>query len=227
MSQLHTVGYRIHHGAVPVTEDLVQAMNKHAKHATTTSVIFNNKRRGGDKKRSQTPITASVKGMPMKKFYASLMMFATEKYPNLVPNTMTALTSEPGCKAQLPHCDYVPSYELALASDTLAPLGCLVAIEPDTKLRIWPSSIRLSYLADGQRDSYIQNVTKGPIKCEEVTLYPGDILVFRGDLVHAGSAYPNGNTRVHLYLDSPNVDRVANTTWFPNPSWIADVPVGQ
>jgi hypothetical protein len=41
----------------------------------------------------------------------------------------------------------------------------------------------------------------------------GDILFFRGDLIHAGSAYAEANVRLHMYLDHPMAPRDANRTW--------------
>ena len=40
-----------------------------------------------------------------------------------------------------------------------------------------------------------------------ICLEPGDVLVFDGDVVHAGAAYRAPNTRVHVYLDVPSVKR--------------------
>ena len=47
-----------------------------------------------------------------------------------------------------------------------------------------------------------------------VALGPGDILVFEGDVAHAGAWYTSLNTRVHLYLDVPGLAREADVTWF-------------
>ena len=45
------------------------------------------------------------------------------------------------------------------------------------------------------------------------SLRAGDLLVFDGDCVHAGSAYTTTNTRVHCYLDSCTHARKVNQTW--------------
>ena len=46
-----------------------------------------------------------------------------------------------------------------------------------------------------------------------VVLEPGDVLVFDGDVEHAGAAYPHAsNIRVHVYLDVPQYTRVPNST---------------
>jgi ectoine hydroxylase-related dioxygenase (phytanoyl-CoA dioxygenase family) len=47
-----------------------------------------------------------------------------------------------------------------------------------------------------------------------LALDAGDILLFRSDLVHAGSAYTEDNLRLHAYLDSPFVKRITNRTWY-------------
>jgi ectoine hydroxylase-related dioxygenase (phytanoyl-CoA dioxygenase family) len=80
----------------------------------------------------------------------------------------------------------------------------LVALEDETTMDVWPGSHRL---VRGSTD--IQD----PVSVVHVSLNKGDALLFRGDLVHAGSAYTKPNVRIHFYLDSPLVKRVANRTW--------------
>lgn len=48
----------------------------------------------------------------------------------------------------------------------------------------------------------------------QVHLTIGDVLIFRGDAVHAGSAYPTKpNMRLHCYIDSPLLRRPKNKTY--------------
>ena len=48
----------------------------------------------------------------------------------------------------------------------------------------------------------------------EITLSAGEVLIFDGDLVHAGAAYPNcANTRVHMYLFVMGETRPLGGTW--------------
>ena len=47
----------------------------------------------------------------------------------------------------------------------------------------------------------------------EVHIEVGDILLFDGDVVHAGAAYTSANTRLHVYLDVAGVGHEANTTY--------------
>ena len=46
-----------------------------------------------------------------------------------------------------------------------------------------------------------------------VVLYAGDVLVFDGDVEHAGAHFHMPNTRVHVYLDVADVQRPAGYTW--------------
>jgi hypothetical protein len=84
--------------------------------------------------------------------------------------------------------------------DDDVPLGCLIALEEGASFVIWPRSIRSNYVKDSIN----------------VVLRPGDIIVFRGDLVHAGAAYQETNHRIHCYLDSSRRKRPTNQTFFPD-----------
>ena len=44
-------------------------------------------------------------------------------------------------------------------------------------------------------------------------LSAGDVVIFRGDLAHAGAAYASENVRLHVYVDSPLHPRCPNTTY--------------
>jgi len=82
----------------------------------------------------------------------------------------------------------------------------LIAIESGTKLRIWPKSHRLSTINP-------LFFTQKPIYPVDIELQQGDILVFRADLVHAGSSYEHENVSVHVFLDHDSVYRQQNRTW--------------
>ena len=99
--------------------------------------------------------------------------------------TMAVLHSKAGCQQQQWHYDYDPSVVKKVRKK---PCGALLALEKGTTLSIHGVG--------------------------EVALNPGDCLVFEGDCVHAGSAYTKENTRVHVYLDVPTVNRETNITWW-------------
>ena len=94
------------------------------------------------------------------------------------------LHSSPMCKQQPWHYDYDPEQVRAA---TTKPLGVLVALQDGTRF-------------ETRRRTH--------------TLSRGDVLVFRGDVVHAGAAYETENTRMHTYLDVHGVKRPTNRTWF-------------
>ncbi len=210
---LHTQGYIVHKA---VLRHLVSAMPDIDTTSKSQSVyIFNNKKRGGDKKRLQLHVPIKDQD---NAFCQMLFQFLKRNYPNHTANTMVHLISDDGCSQQVAHADYEPTIEFARSSDAMVPLGCLVAISPGTKLVVWPESIRLSYMSDALRNDFISE--HGPISSQEICLEPGDILIFRGDLIHAGAAYDKLNVRIHVYLDSPDVSRMPNRTWFPSDDWI-------
>jgi len=117
---------------------------------------------------------------------------------------VVALRSRPGCQRQAAHCDYIPDNAFLDTDDDTVPLIFLLALEDDTKLDVWPGSHRL-----------VRHITRRSPVIQRCTLIlkAGDAVLFRGDLVHAGSEYSKQNTRLHVYLDSPAVPRDLNRTW--------------
>jgi hypothetical protein len=78
---------------------------------------------------------------------------------------------------------------------------------PETRLTVWPRSIKKLNLSPSEL------LELEPIRPITVSLQPGDIAVFRADLVHAGSSYENENIRIHGYLDTKAVPRLPNGTY--------------
>lgn len=95
-----------------------------------------------------------------------------------------ALRSLPGCKRQAWHTDFDPNVVLAARRK---PLGVLLAVEDGTRLDVHPSTRHV--------------------------LGAGDVLLFEGDVVHAASAYEDENVRVHVYVESDEVQRRPDTTY--------------
>jgi hypothetical protein len=120
------------------------------------------------------------------------------------PTGFVLLVSDPGCARQAAHQDYVPTETLLATPDAEMPLLFLLALDPDTTLDVWPGSHR--FRDTGTTDS---------IERETLRLEPGDAVLFRGDLIHAGSAYETAtpNHRIHVYLDHPSNPRAPNRTW--------------
>lgn len=99
---------------------------------------------------------------------------------------IVALHSKSNCAQQKMHYDYDPA---TLEKCEVLPLGVILALESNTKF-------------------------KTPHR--EYNLSKGDVLTFSGDTIHCGSHYKKENTRLHVYLDIPDVKRTPGLTWFPN-----------
>ena len=76
-----------------------------------------------------------------------------------------------------------------------------------------PGAMMLSLQEDTRLYTYGWQ-SQGVLTSDEkvLTLGVGDLLLFRGDLVHAGAEYTQQNTRVHVYLDIKGIKRSSDTT---------------
>lgn len=144
-----------------------------------------------------------VRDAGTKKFLARLQVKLCELIPRRNANDIVILQSLPGCAAQQPHRDYDPYLHEQVNDDGVLggfPLGCLVALEDGTRFDAWPATI-LPYSSNGL------------VKRTTLVLNKGDILVFRGDLIHAGSSFGVKNTRVHAFLDCRGYRRHPNSSY--------------
>jgi hypothetical protein len=196
---LHTQGYEIVRSAITVSDDELSQLKGQVR---SMRHIFNAKR--NDRRRKQAPIRAS------NKLVRRVRDLLKVRYPLLTPANAVLLRSEAECEDQMPHCDYEQNTKFALIDDSYIPLGVVVAIEPGTKLHVWPNSIR-----HPSRDT----TPSQPIRRETIDIDVGDILIFRGDLTHAGASYGSTNHRVHIYVDSPMVKRTRNRTHLMDRVW--------
>lgn len=139
---------------------------------------------------------------------ASVAAVAPHVTTTLVQLPWNLLQSRAGCQQQASHTDWVPTEAVAeaVAAGT-PPLAVLVALMDGTTLEVWPRATGLTTRLD---DAQLPTT---PIPQQTVRLRPGDVLVFRPDCVHAGSAYAEPNVRLHAYFDNPLVARARNTTW--------------
>jgi hypothetical protein len=157
-----------------------------------------------DGKRKQIQLSEVVKHLVSKKLYRSAISVVgfirkvddllSGIFPRHSCRDSALLLSEKGCGMQKAHTDYTEKVLDSVSGlDGEMPLGCLVALMDETFLDVWEGSIKENY-NNGQH--------------KKLELCRGDVVIFRGDLVHAGSAYPNrSNLRVHFYLDTPNIRR--------------------
>ena len=105
------------------------------------------------------------------------------------------LHSLPGCKQQKLHWDYpLDQVEGLEDAGRKKPVSVILGMEHGARLVV--------------RDEELG-------RCVVVRLAPGDVLVFDGDVAHAGASYCECNLRLHTYLDVPEVVRERDYTWFP------------
>jgi hypothetical protein len=191
-----------------------------------TDVIFNNAAaddEANDKRRSQVEFKRFIgTDVMMARLHERLNGKLLEMYPSLTPNDMVILRSDPGCADQRSHTDYtwqdwrrrqlgqqqrqtkrLKSSNKVVASDD-TPLACVAAVMLNTYFDLWPGAIDCF---DGVRDGRVFSHLR-------LVLNSGDLLIFRGDLVHAGAGFDSFNIRIHTYLDAMGVHRTKDTTFY-------------
>ena len=192
---LHTHGFQVLPGLMTdcINDALVAACKTGCEREG--EVIFNNVKgvdsRHNDKKRVQLSVDKVVEVAPFK---AALAVRLAQLFPRHHVDSMVALMTKSMCKAQIEHTDYSPK-TLVGATDETMPLASLCALMDDTLFDVWPGAIRFD-----RTRSY---------KSMQIRLNKGDVLIFRGDLVHAGAACLGEmeNVRIHAYLDVAGIQR--------------------
>jgi len=125
-------------------------------------------------------------------------------FPNHTPNDMVVLRSDKNCKIQPAHADY-KFKDLKktgqFPKDHEMPLGVIVPLMEGSYIDVWPEAI-----------GGLKHIKNKKIKPIRARMNPGDMLIFRGDTVHAGSSYRKYNIRIHTYADHPSVERDPNST---------------
>ena len=109
----------------------------------------------------------------------------------LAPTTSWA--AQAGCLQQHRHWDWDPALVSAL-NDRL-PRGVVLACEDGARLVVF-------------RDVH-------DMEGQYVELNAGDVLLFDGDVLHAGALYEKDNLRLHVYLDVPALKHEPNASHFP------------
>jgi hypothetical protein len=180
---LHSVGFTIIPNIITIDDNIINEVNKQG--IKRGKSIF-----GVDRKRKQCNLYYRQKFM--QKFVKNLNHTVTEfiNHPKYVQSKWVVLRSEANSKRQQAHHDYIPSSELNSCPDNQFPLAVLCSLMPDTKLNVWINNKEI--------------VAK---------LGAGDLLIFRGDFTHAGSAYDKENVRLHCYFDNIDIPRTNNRTY--------------
>lgn len=176
----------LHAAAVP-TPAVLAAI--HAQRELTSRPIFNGTRGSNDRRRLQADLSWA-RSAALQVYHAQLGAAIAPHLPGgQVPTDAVVLTSLPGCAPQRPHCDYTPTELAGLPSSEL-PWAALVALQDATRLRVWPSAS-------------VHDAVDAEAPEEELHMDSGDVCLFRGDLVHAGSGFADENVRLHVFLDAP------------------------
>lgn len=140
---------------------------------------------------------------PMSPAFASIADTISSKIFNRArrmrwkPAEWVALKSLPGGDEQEAHHDF-PSFEIARARAKYDSIqaGLIVGLMPKTKLVVYESCFTQSDLS----------------KRRVLEFGPGDCVLFRGDLVHAGAAFQELNYRMHLTVTVRGIKWAANAT---------------
>ena len=211
--EIHSTGYHLFRQAVVV--DTATRAHLERRSRSMKGVIFNNQAAGNDRKRRQKRLcfgAAHTKNGVLDKFAGDLSAFIRERISEtLRPADWVLLKSAAGCHRQVAHTDYEPSEELAAAPHDQVPLLVIVALQDKTTLDVWPGSIKLISKLECLGSSAL--AAQPEIQRTQLHMNEGDILVFRADLVHAGSAYDAENVRIHCFLDSDTVPRPPGATF--------------
>ena len=105
------------------------------------------------------------------------------------------LRSKVGGARQAPHRDYYNSDIESLPVMAL-PGGCIIALEGETRVGHYGAN-RFRAVKDEEKI---------------ISLAPGDVLLFRADLIHCGMEYERTNIRMHCYLDNKHREEIDNVT---------------
>lgn len=106
-------------------------------------------------------------------------------------SSWNALKSLPGGLDQAVHYDF-PTFETgeAIITRNWVQASIIVSLMDETQLRVYPGCF------GGQ-------VEKG--KAATITLAKGQVILFRGNLAHAGAKYDTVNYRLHFYIIFPDI----------------------
>ena len=138
-------------------------------------------------------------------------------FPYLKLGKATFLSSLDHGHDQLPHIDVSDTNNILrnYVQRGMVPLSLMVTFKEAAVLNVWRGSHDLVW-ADGHTDAGKR------LFGERITIPPYSAMIFRQDLVHAGTTYDSPNLRVHLFLnldvedydDDPGRIRLMDPTFF-------------
>lgn len=215
--KLHDQGYVIVKNKFKIPDNVKNHFEQTVQRRGSAIFNHNENSKHNDRKRIQVNVTAKSKYI--QGFMDTLNQSLAKSFRHLEINDWVVIGSKPGCKNQAAHTDYSPSPDMT--DESKIPINVLIALEDGTLINVWPGShglicndlIDQDGLSDWDKMGTGYNQYR-PIKMQTLSLNKGDLLLFRGDLVHAGASYEKANCRLHCYLDAGY--REPNRTWLIN-----------
>lgn len=198
---LHKDGFVIYRNVLEITPFILQKI-KDIEKSSNYEFIFNNEK--NDLKRTQINVDYDN---PLSK---EILKITEPFYTKIISKdhyfkNMVVLKSEAECEEQIPHTDYVLSDDFLNLKSSELPLAMIVPLQDNTYFNVWPEAINFKDNLLKKSDKFKKNI---------VNLSKGDLVFFRGDLVHAGAYFPKKNYRIHTYIDSKHFKRKYDTTFY-------------
>lgn len=222
LNDLYNEGYQVLKKSVDIQPKIKDYLIKLADN--NSSAIFNHNEMSKTNDRKRRQVNIRPKSKYMIKFMDGINTKLSSLFPHLEPNDWVIIQSKPNCKSQAAHVDYPPPQE-KIDDQKQIPINVLVAIQDNTFLNIWPKSHQLicqEYINknkicnDDDDDENESIMDTKEINMKKIRIDAGDILLFRGDVVHGGAEYKEANYRMHCFLDSGY--RKPNRTWLVHES---------
>ena len=192
-----TLGYILLRSAIEISPEEFTDLVQYSK--PKNSPIFNySTTLPSDGKRLQSSIPRA------HPIFKRVLSVCKSVLPQTRPKNPVVITSLAGCQEQAPHCDW-NVFEFSGDDREGCPYGFMLCIDDCCRLVVWESSHLVVRSIQISTDHF-------PTK-KIINLVRGDVLIFRGDLIHAGAAYETDNVRLHCYLDVPGTKRTPDRTF--------------
>lgn len=177
-------------------EDAQLAQSLRKQFTRDKRTIFNGSERQNDGRRLQAPLRFGSRDADLvhRKLVSTLeSFFGRTRFEEFTMRNWVILVSLPGCAEQMLHTDFDSGLiQRSLRATGGTSWGMIYAIESGTKL-----------IVQAEDDK----------PAETLYIPRGYMLLFRGDVVHAGAQYDKENLRVHAYIDHYSVPRVRDRTF--------------
>lgn len=145
--------------------------------------------------------------------YVGRMLGPGGIYPSLKPQEPSILISEEGCLPQAAHLDWAfephSLLEAYKQSNCDFPMSAILAVQRNTRIDIWPAShllfktyamMKYSGKSTDEIKQWASN--QQAINAQRVPIPRGCMILFRQDLVHAGSSYQIKNIRMFQFYNT-------------------------